>query len=233
MNLNSLITGPARLGLSLGARALGAIQGLLGRGPRVDDTTLQRNVEAEVMASRRAPKGKIEVSVTEGVVWLRGEVKTQTAIDELETRAASVDGVARVENLLRVAKPARRAKPSAQAKAQKRPEPKRSARPKPAAATAPPPQAEPAPAPTPPPAAQEERPVTRRFNADATPGSEAEPTPRELSDAGEGRRPAPLGAEATPQPAAVGTTPAAPFPTTPNGSPRSSEGEAPEGGETP
>jgi hypothetical protein len=132
MNLNSLITAPARLGLKLGARAFGIVRDLLGSGPRVDDNLLLRNVEAEVMASRRAPKGKIDIDVTEGVVWLRGEVRSQAAVEELESRAASVDGVARVENLLRVAK-----------RSQKRPAPKRSARPKPAAATAPPPKAEP------------------------------------------------------------------------------------------
>ena len=229
MNLNSLITAPARLGLTLGSRAIGLIRSRLGGG-RIDDATLQRSVEAEVLASRRAPKGKVEVAVTEGVVWLRGEVKAQAAVDELETRARSVEGVARVENLLRVAK-AQRAKPAARAKAQKRPAPKRSARPKPAAATAPPPEAEPTPAPTPPPAAQREREVTRRFNAEQTSGSDAEPTPRNLSEAGEGRQPAPLGSEEPAgEPAGVGS-PAAPFPTTSGpGGPGPSENGASGGG---
>ena len=193
MNLNSLITAPARLGLTLGSRVFDLVRGRLGGGPRVDDNLIQRNVEAEVMASSRAPKGKVEIDVTEGVVWLRGEVKSKAAVEELENRAQSVDGVARVENLLRVAKPARRTKPAAQAKTQKRPAPKRSARPKPAAATAPPPTGEPTTQATPPPAAQQQRPVTRRFNAEKTSGSEAEPTPSEIAEAGEGRRPAPLG----------------------------------------
>lgn len=220
MNLNSLITGPARLALKLGGQAFDALQSRI-RGGAVDDTTLQREVEAEVQASRRAPKGKVEVNVTDAVVWLRGEVKTKDAIDELEERAASVDGVERVENLLRVAKAPKRAR------TQKRPAPKRSTQPRPAAATAPPPQAEPAAAPAAPepspapaaprpsaeptldPAAQEERPVTRRFSSEQTSGSDAEPTPRELAESGEGRRPAPLGAT-------VGSPPA-PFPTAPEG----------------
>ena len=247
MNLNALITAPARFGLKLGSRAFDLVRTRLGGGPLVDDNILQRDVEAEVMASRRAPKGKIEIDVTDGVVWLRGEVKSRAAVEELENRAQSVDGVARVENLLRVAKPARRAKPAAQAKAQERPAPKRTARPKPAAATAPPPAGEPATPATPPPAAQEQRPVTRRFNAEETPGSDAEPTPSEIARAGEGRRPAPFGAEGTgaapsagdatpaaspqtepaaetsadvaaaPEPAAVGSPPA-PFPSSSNGS---------------
>ena len=133
MDLTQLITAPARLGLTLGSRAFDLVRERLGGGPRVDDNILQRNVEAEVMASRRAPKGEIEINVTEAVVWLRGEVRTEAAVEELESRASSVDGVARVENLLRVAKPASRTKPAAQATTQT-----------PAAATAPPPQAEPA-----------------------------------------------------------------------------------------
>ena len=247
MNLNSLITGPARLGLTLANTAFGLVRGRLG-GTEIDDSTLQRSVEGEVMASRRAPKGKVEVNVTEGVVWLRGEVKTQTAVDELESRARSVEGVARVENLLRIAQPAQRSKPAAraktQAKTQKRPAPKRSSRPKPPAATAPPPQAEPAPAATPPPAAQQERTVTRRFNAGQTAGSDAEPTPRDLSDSGQGRKPAPLGAEEpgpdtaraaaqageapapTEREAAGVGSPAAPFPTTGAGSGTSENGSS-------
>ncbi|HEX8052580.1 MAG TPA: BON domain-containing protein [Thermoleophilaceae bacterium] len=252
MNFNSLITGPARLGLTLAARGLGLVRGRFGT-TQVDDTTLQRSVEAEVFASRRAPKGQIEVNVTEGVVWLRGEVKTQSAVNELESRARSVEGVARVENLLRVAKPAKSAKPAAraktQAKTQKRPAAKRSSRPKPAAATAPPPQAEPVADPTPPPAAQRERKVTRRFNAERTAGSEAEPTPRDLSDAGKGRQPAPLGADEPASPATAGAaaaageapatgsrepagvgSPAAPFPTTGGGSGSSENGSTGNGG---
>ena len=140
MNLNSLITGPARLGLTLGSKVFDLVRSRFG-GVEIDDATLKRSVEAEVLASRRAPKGKVEIEVVEGVVWMRGEVRSKAAVDELETRARSVDGVARVESLLRVAKPAKRAKPAA--KAQK-PAPTRSSRPKPAAATAPPPEAEPA-----------------------------------------------------------------------------------------
>lgn len=208
MNLNSLITGPARLGLTLGGRIVGAVRGRFGEGT-IDDETLQQRVEDQVFASRRVPRGKVELSVTEGVVWLRGEVKSAAAVEEAEARAAGVPGVSRVENLLRVAKaPAR-------PKTQKRPAPKRSAKPKPAAATAAPPSAEPVKPATPPPAAQQERPVTRRFNAEKTP-AEAEPSPRELAEAGEGRQPAPLGADEPVGTAgtARGDSPAAPFPDT-------------------
>jgi BON domain len=216
MNLNSLITGPARLGLTIGGRVLGLIQSRLGGTPKIDDDTLQNQVEADVFGSRRVARSKVQVEVAEGVVWLRGEVKSSSVADEVEARAGAIEGVKRVENLLRVAK----AQPKA--RTQKRPAPKRSARPKPAAATAPPPAVEPAPAATPPPAAQEQRPVTRRFNAERTP-EVAEPGPAELAQSGEGRQPAPLGATETAGAAATGPagrggSPPAPFPSVANGS---------------
>jgi hypothetical protein len=215
MDLFSLITAPARLGLTLGGQLAGLIQGRLGGTTQVDDATIERNVEADVFGSRRVPKGKVAIEVAEGVVWLRGEVKSSSVVEEVEARALAVDGVSRVENLLRVAKPPTRPK------AQKRPAPKRSARPKPAAATAPPPDVEPAPALTPPPAAQEERKVTRRFNAEREP-EVAEPTPRELAETGKGRQPAPLGATGTGQ----GGSPPAPFPSVANGSDGDDTGSA-------
>ena len=201
MNPTSLITAPARLGLALGGRLIGLLRGRFDGSPQIDDETLERQVEADVFGSRRVARSKVQIEVAEGVVWLRGEVKSASVSEEVEARAGAIEGVSRVENLLRVAKPA--AKPGK--KAQKRPAPKRSSRPKPAAASAPPPTAEPAKPAPPPPAAQEERPVTRRFNAEE-PADEAEPTPRELAETGQGRQPAPLGATGS------GGSPPAPFP---------------------
>ena len=229
MNLNSLITGPARLGLSIAGRLVGLVT---GRSTRVDDQILQQQVEAEVYDSRRVAKSKVDIEVVDSVVWLRGEVKSKAVSQEIEDRAIAVEGVVRIENLLRVAKSPARPK----AKAQKRPAPKRSPRPKPAAATAPPPEAEPAkpaaapaePA-TPPqaehdvtppagsptlsPAAQEERPVTRRFSSEEPP-AEAENSPAERSESGLGREPAPLGATGA---SGQGGSPPAPFPSVSNG----------------
>lgn len=214
MNLTSLITAPARLALTLGSRAAGLIQGRLGGGSRVDDETLRRNVEADVYGSRNVTRSKVQIEVNDGVVWLRGEVKSQSAVQEVESRAAAIDGTRRVENLLRVAKAPSKARPKARTsqRTQKRPAPKRSSRPKPAAATAPPPQAEPVKPATPPPAAQEERTVERRFNAEETPAG-AEPSPRELAETAQGRQPAPFGATGT----GSGDSPPAPFPTVSNG----------------
>jgi hypothetical protein len=214
MNLTSLITAPARLALTLGGRVAGLVQGRLGGGQQVDDDTLQRNVEADVFGSRKVTKSKVQVEVNDGVVWLRGEVTSDAVLEEIESRAGAIDGVQRVENLLRVAKAASRQRPKARTsqRTQKRPAPKRSSRPKPAAATAPAPDVEPAKPAPPPPAAQEERPVTKRFNSERTP-AEAEPSPRELAESGQGRQPAPLGAGGT----GSGESPPAPFPTVSNG----------------
>jgi hypothetical protein len=213
MNLASLITAPARLALTLGGRFAGLVQGRLGGGSQIDDDTLQRHVEADLYGSRKVTRSKVQIEVNEGVVWLRGEVKSQAVADEAESRAQAIDGVTRVENLLRVAKAPAKARPKARTsqRTQKRPEPKRSSRPKPAAATAPPPAAEPVEPATPPPAAQQERPVTRRFNAEETP-AEAEPSPRELAETAQGRQPAPLGSTGS------GDSPPAPFPTVGSGS---------------
>lgn len=165
MNLNSLITAPARLGLGLGSRIVGLVQDRLGGG-QADDETIQQQVEEDVFSSRQASRSKVEVEVIEGVVWLRGEVRSASASEEIESRAGAIEGVKRVENLLRVATT------TGKPKAQKRPAPKRSARPQPAAATAPPPAAEPAePTPTP----QEERPVTRRFTGEQPPAEGGSP----------------------------------------------------------
>jgi len=159
MNLNSLITGPARLGLSLGSKAIDQIRGRLGGGRGVDDETLQRDVEAEVFRSRKIARRTVELEVVDGVVWLRGEVKTAAVVQEAEATASAVPGVQRVENMLRVAKPTPRAK------AQKRTAPKPAPRPR--AATAP--KADPA-APARP-APEEHRPA-RRFSWEAAPAEE-------------------------------------------------------------
>src|SRR3712207_3293398 len=91
MNLTSLITAPARLALTLGSRAAGLIQGRLGGGSRVDDETLQRHVEADVYGARNVTKSKVQIEVNDGVVWLRGEVKSESAVQEVESRAQAIE----------------------------------------------------------------------------------------------------------------------------------------------
>ena len=67
---------------------------------RLNDPALARKVETEIFRSADAPKGKVSVNVEDGIVYLRGEVAKQDAIDRLVEQAGRVDGVRDVENLL-------------------------------------------------------------------------------------------------------------------------------------
>jgi BON domain len=66
----------------------------------VTDEDLARAVRAAVTGPPAAPEGAIEVYVTEGTVWLRGQLERPETITEAERRAAAVPGVRDVRNLL-------------------------------------------------------------------------------------------------------------------------------------
>jgi osmotically-inducible protein OsmY len=68
--------------------------------PQPDDATLARKVETEIFRSAEVPKGKINVNAENGKVVLRGEADSPEMIDELVSKARSVQGVQDVENLL-------------------------------------------------------------------------------------------------------------------------------------
>ena len=68
--------------------------------PQPDDVTLARKVETEIFRDAEVPKGKINVNVEDGVVYLRGELEQPDLIDDLESQARKVQGVRDVENLL-------------------------------------------------------------------------------------------------------------------------------------
>jgi osmotically-inducible protein OsmY len=79
------------------------------------DVAITREVESTIFRDIEADRGKVDVKVAEGVVRLRGEVRTPDLINELEARAARVPQVRRVENLLRTpAPPPQPATPAAQ-----------------------------------------------------------------------------------------------------------------------
>jgi osmotically-inducible protein OsmY len=65
-----------------------------------DDTTLARKVETELFRPADAPKGEVDVSVTRGVVTLRGEVGSPDLIADLVERTRKIQGVQGVESLL-------------------------------------------------------------------------------------------------------------------------------------
>src|SRR5262249_12206600 len=68
--------------------------------PQPDDATLAHKVESIIFRDHEVPKGQISVNAEDGVVWLRGEVPTQSMIDALVERTRDVGGVLRVESLL-------------------------------------------------------------------------------------------------------------------------------------
>jgi hypothetical protein len=79
------------------------------------DVAIAREVESTIFRDIEVHRGQVDVKVAEGVVRLQGEVRTPDLINELETRAARVPQVRRVENLLRTpAPPAETATPAAQ-----------------------------------------------------------------------------------------------------------------------
>lgn len=68
--------------------------------PPENDQTLAHKVESEVFRSADLPKGQVNVNAENGVIVLRGQVKTPDLVKEIETRARKVQGVRDVRNLL-------------------------------------------------------------------------------------------------------------------------------------
>src|SRR5947207_2255522 len=68
--------------------------------PQPDDVTLAHKVETIIFRNHEVPKGQISVNAEDGVVWLRGEVPTESMIEALVERTREVTGVRRVESLL-------------------------------------------------------------------------------------------------------------------------------------
>ena len=75
-------------------------------GPEpLSDVAIAREVESTIFRDVEVHRGQVDVKVAEGVVRLRGEVRTPDLINELEARAVQVPQVRRVENLLRTPAP--------------------------------------------------------------------------------------------------------------------------------
>jgi len=85
----------------------------------LDDVAIARKVESVIFRGRTVAKGKVDVNVADGVVWLRGEVKTPDLVKQLEAKAREVPEVKGVENLLHLPKtpaPSRTDTPASQRK---------------------------------------------------------------------------------------------------------------------
>jgi osmotically-inducible protein OsmY len=92
-----------RAGRAVGSQAYGVTQKVAhARGDEskdLTDETLKSKVETEIFRDADAPKGKVDVNVVDGVVYLRGEVEPDL-IDDLVKATKKVSGVKSVENLL-------------------------------------------------------------------------------------------------------------------------------------
>jgi hypothetical protein len=135
----------------------------------LDDVTIARKVESVIFRDRKVAKGKVDVNVADGAVWLRGEVRTPDLINLLEARAREIPEVRSVENLLHLPKtpaPSRTDTPPAQRKSRRSPR-----RP------------------------GQRKVQVGELSAEAPAPAVAEPTPREVAASGSGRSPAPLGSD--------------------------------------
>jgi osmotically-inducible protein OsmY len=97
----------ARLGRWGASFASGKARALANRErpkPDMDDHTLKNKVETVLFRDADAPKDRVNVSVVDGVVELRGEVKRPEVKKELEAQARSVSEVRDVRNLLHLPK---------------------------------------------------------------------------------------------------------------------------------
>jgi hypothetical protein len=72
---------------------------------QLDDAAIAAKVESTLQQGTDVDADKLEVTVADGVVQLRGEVRSRDVIDELEARAQQVSEVRRLESLLRVRQP--------------------------------------------------------------------------------------------------------------------------------
>ena len=98
-----------RAGRALEAEAEGAYMRLTHRTPETpadeyDDVTLARKVESELFASDEFPKGSINVNAVDGVVELRGQVRTRKDIKAIEEKVRNIHGVQDVHNFLHLPK---------------------------------------------------------------------------------------------------------------------------------
>jgi hypothetical protein len=68
---------------------------------KLNDEALTRKAESEIFQATDVPKGKVNLNVEDGVLYLRGELE-RDQIKKLATAARSVAGVDQVANLLHV-----------------------------------------------------------------------------------------------------------------------------------
>jgi hypothetical protein len=183
MDIRNLLNQGATVALEIAKQGWGLAQRILpGGGSRpkdLDDITLAHKVETEVFRARDAPKRSVIVTVVDGVVELRGEVKRPAHVTAIEARVREIPEVKGVENMLHLAKTPAPTRTDAPARQRKSPARERTA------------------------SAPRERPTTNVTDDQTDRVTETrEPTPVELAQEGKGRQPAPFGSEGEGEPRA-------------------------------
>jgi osmotically-inducible protein OsmY len=88
--------------------AFGKAKAIANRNPEpkrgMSDATLKGKVETELFRDESVPKGQIEITVVNGVVELRGQVKRPEDKKELGAKAEAIPEVREVRNLLHLPK---------------------------------------------------------------------------------------------------------------------------------
>lgn len=88
--------------------ATGKASAIANRNPApkrgMTDETLKSKVETELFRDESVPKGQIDITVVNGVVELRGQVKHPEDKNELGAKAEAIPEVREVRNLLHLPK---------------------------------------------------------------------------------------------------------------------------------
>ena len=104
----SLVDRLGRAGRGIVSFATGKAKAVANRNPEpkagMSDETLKAKVETELFRDESVPKGQIDVTVVDGVVELRGQVKRPDDKKALGAKAEAIPEVREVRNLLHLPK---------------------------------------------------------------------------------------------------------------------------------
>jgi len=81
-------------------KAARAVAGTGGHKEPPDDVTLAQKVESIAFRKAGVPKGHVSVNADNAVIYLRGQLESDTQIEELVRATRAIEGVNGVKNLL-------------------------------------------------------------------------------------------------------------------------------------
>jgi osmotically-inducible protein OsmY len=77
-----------------------AVPGVGRHKEPLDDVTLAQKVESIAFRAAGVPKGQVSVNAEDAVIYLRGQLESDTQIEELIRATRAIEGVNGVKNLL-------------------------------------------------------------------------------------------------------------------------------------